>query len=236
MRSMYNYGTTQPAGWGAMRTELFDIEDKARTEEERKRQEQEREKAKLRYEPPVEKSPFRGRLPPAPMSMERRLRNPPTQVQFKKQPLSKQQDFMQQMRQSFENGKKFNVDKTEEKHVTFKDMSIFDDDDFSPAKSRTKGQMEIAEGRWKLPGDFAQSTGLEELFAGKSFSIADEPSLNRITPVQRRYGLPWAWILAVIVPVALVVVGWNVFPIRRAFLLWLVHNLEEFGWVPTDVA
>lgn len=44
-----------------------------------------------------EKSPFTGRLPPAPMSPAHRLRNPPAPPQFKPTPLSKQQDFFKQM-------------------------------------------------------------------------------------------------------------------------------------------
>ncbi|KAH0062822.1 hypothetical protein KCU66_g24751, partial [Aureobasidium melanogenum] len=44
-----------------------------------------------------EKSPFTGRLPPAPMSPAHRLRNPPPLPQFKPTPLSQQRDFFKKM-------------------------------------------------------------------------------------------------------------------------------------------
>jgi hypothetical protein len=252
LRSTYNYGSTQPLGWGAMRNELFGIEDKARAEEERKRKEQE-ERAELKYQPPVEQSPFRGRLPQAPMSMERRLRNPPTQVSFKAQPLSKQQDFMKQMRDGIENGRYFTKPKpkaeaeAEEKDNRVGGRSALDfDEDFSPvknrtrshvsyddvtpAKSRTKGSLDLHDSGWRLPSDYAQSTGLEELIAGKGFSINDVSDRNVVAEDQRRpIPLPPAWLVVVGVFGTIGAVVWNLQPVRRMFCLWLIRQLGLEG-------
>ena len=228
-RSMYNHGTTQPSGWGAMRHEIFGIQDHTRVEDERKRIEEE-EQAKFRYQPQVNQSPFRGRLPPAPMSMERRLRNPPTQVQFKKTPLSKQQDFMRQMRDGIGAGKAFRKDEGEQEKVKFPDpRSFVDDEDFSPVKTRTRGTLELRNGGWNLPGDGQQETGLEDLFAGKTFRIADEPAIKH-GGIQRGSS-SWSWhrMLMMGVPSALIAIGWNVQPVRRAVCLWMVERLEGLG-------
>ena len=229
-RSIYNYGTTQPSGWGAMRQEVFGIEDATRAADERKRREAE-ERAKLRYEPPVEQSPFRGRLPQMPMSMERRLRNPITQVQFKKVDPSKQQDFMKQMREGIESGKTFTNSEVEKKTVKFRrTVEDSDDEDFSPAKSRTKGSLDLAAGKLRLPRDVPQATGLEDLFAGKSFGISDEPGVELPTRARRTIRLPWGMMLVVGVLVALLAVAWNVQPIRRTVCLWLAAKLQDLGY------
>ena len=233
-RSTWNYGTTQPSGWGAMRNEIFDIQDNARAADERKLQEIQ-DRAKLRYQPPVEQSPFRGRLPAAPMSMERRLRNPPLKPLFNTTPLSQQKDFMSQMREGVENVKTFAKRETtteSQKHVHFqtRPSGLDDDEDFSPAKSRTRGQLELRESGWRLPGDGKQTTGLEDLFAGKSFTIADEPGI-KIAPLPRTSSSSlWTWTVVLGVPVAVMGVAWNVQPVRRAMCLWLVQRLEEIGY------
>ena len=247
LRSTYNYGSTQPLGWGSLRNELFSIEDKARAEEERKRKEQE-EKAKLRYQPPVDPSPFRGRLPQAPMSMERRLRNPVTQVQFKKQPLSKQQDFMKQMREGVESGRYFGKPKAadEERDVRDERRSALDfDEDFSPvktrtrsnlgvdeatpAKARTKGSLDLHDSGWRLPSDYAAATGLEDLFAGKSFSINDASDGNTVPDQHRPIPLPPAWLVLLALLGTVGAVVWNVQPLRRAFCFWLIRQLGLEG-------
>ena len=247
LRSTYNYGSTQPLGWGAVRNELFGIEDKTRAEEERKRKEQE-EKAKLRYEPPVDPSPFRGRLPQAPMSMERRLRNPVTQVQFKKQPLSKQQDFMAQMREGVESGRYFGQPKPAdgERDTRAERRSALDfDEDFSPvknrvqshlaaneatpAKARTKGSLDLHDSGWRLPGDYATSTGLEDLFAGKSFSIDDASDGHTVPDRRRPVPLPPTWLVLLGLLGVLGAVVWNVQPLRRAFCFWLLRQLGLEG-------
>lgn len=231
-RSLYHHGTTQPSGWGAMRNEVFGMQDQLRVEEERKFEEQ-AQRAKLRYQPPVEQSPFRGRLPQAPMSMERKMRNPPTQFSFKQTPVSKQQDFMKQMRDSFESGKTFGGNdgtggKT--KGPSRREYDEDDDDDFSPAKSRTKGGLDLKPSSWHLPSDGMQMTGLEDAFGGRGFGIADAPPAVQEMPVSepsRRF--PWFWAF-VLVSVALLTVACNIEAVRRPVCLWLVQKLEDFGY------
>ncbi|KAK3714199.1 hypothetical protein LTR37_008001 [Vermiconidia calcicola] len=240
-RSAYNYGTAQPLGWGAVRNELFDIQDNSRAEDERRRKEAE-ERAKLRYQPPVDQSPFRSRLPQAPMSTERKLRNPPRQFQLKKAPLSKQQDFMKQMQEGIENGKGFGKAKTEEKNVQFEKRFSLDDDfspvkgrtmdsldeEILPAKSRTKGSLNLREGTWRLPSDYDNGTGLEDLFAGSSFTIADRTN-DDVAPVeQRSISMPSGWMAGAGVLVASVI-AWNIPPIRRTAFLWLAQKFEGLG-------
>ena len=123
-RSTYNHGSAPSRGWNGMRNEIFDIDAQARNVAEQKRLEEDA-RAKLRYQPPVDPSPFRGRLPQAPMSMERKLRNPPTQLSFKKQPASKQHDFMNQMRQSFATSRTFGP---EPRHLQATDAAQCDPD------------------------------------------------------------------------------------------------------------
>lgn len=237
VRSTYNYQYTQPTGWGAVRNELFDIDDSTRVAEERKRQADE-ERAKLRYQPaPADPNPFRGRLPPAPMSMERRLRNPPAQVQFKKQPLSQQQDFMKQMRDSVEKGKGYSTKKgtttvPNKQGARFQNDSggmESSEDEYSPAKSRTKGQLELHDSGWRLKSDLAKPTGLEDLFGGQSFSIADEPGIKIVAVPRRSVDVPWKSVVGVGL-LAVLVAAWNIPPVRRTVCLWLVQQLERGGY------
>ncbi|KAK5012048.1 hypothetical protein LTR16_004953, partial [Cryomyces antarcticus] len=46
---------------------------------------------------PAQPSPFRGRLPPAPIAPAHKLRNPPNPITFRKVPASEQRDFFRQM-------------------------------------------------------------------------------------------------------------------------------------------
>ncbi|KAK5127481.1 hypothetical protein LTR85_006820 [Meristemomyces frigidus] len=233
VRSMYNHGTTQGGlGWSGVRDELFGIQDNLQVEAERKRKEEE-ERAKLRYQPPVELNPFRGRLPQAPMSMERKLRNPITQVSFKKAPASKQQGFMAQMRSGIEQGKTFAKEQKEVKkqHAQARLQHEEDDDEFSPAKQRTRGGLELKESNWKLATDVAQATGLEDLFGGNSFRIADEPAIAEMAEKRRQEnGKMLKLVFGVALPVAVLTACWNVQAVRRTLCLWLVGKLEEGGY------
>ncbi|KAK5171473.1 uncharacterized protein LTR77_004618 [Saxophila tyrrhenica] len=252
LRSAHNQSTNQSLGWGGMRNELFDIHDSTRAQQDRQRQRDE-QPTKLRYQPPNEQNPFRGRLPPAPMSMERRLRNPPTQVSFKKAPLSKQQDFMKQMREGIESGKGFTKPNAAQAaqgvHAAF---ALDEDSDFSPiktrrvahstsmgevledepAKSRTKGSLDLRPGNWTLKGDLDTATGLEDLFGGTSFRIADENGVQngRAAMSEQAHSsvATRGWVLlAVIAAVAAVVV---VEPVRRTVCFWLIARLEAMGY------
>ncbi|TKA75694.1 hypothetical protein B0A55_03172 [Friedmanniomyces simplex] len=233
-RSLHNHGTTQPAGWSSMREEIFGLQDSIRDRAERKRQELE-EKAKLKYQPPVQQSPFRGQLPPAPMSMERRLRNPVSQLAFKETPISKQQDFMQQMRSGIEQGKTF-ARNQENRQQTAQSRLLGNegDDDFSPVKSRTRGGLDLKKSTWTLPADTAQqATGLEDLFGGNSFRIVDEPAITLPASSRRKNGsrkMLRRLALGMAVPVAVLAVSWNVESARRAMCLWLVDAIERMGY------
>lgn len=231
VRSLYNHGTTQGLGWSGVREEVFGIQDNLRVEAERKRQDDEA-RNKLRYQPPVEQTPFRGRLPQAPMSMERKLRNPITQVSFKKAPVTKQQNFMAQMRSGIEEGGVFAKEQVEvKKQLAHGRFQHEEDEEFSPAKPRTRGGLELRESSWKLASDVAQATGLEDLFGGNSFRIADEPAIAGMGGRrEHRSGVMVKLGLAVGVLVVVFGVCWNVPAVRRAMCLWLVDRLEEVGY------
>lgn len=251
LRSTYNHGSTQPLGWGAMRNSLFAIDDTTRAADATARQQAE-QRAKLRFEPPVDPSPFRGRLPQAPMSMERKLRNPPSQFTFKQAPLSKRQDFMQQMRQGIEEGKGFasssskptasatpsyadpfahdeDFSPVKTRHTRQSSRGRDEDDDgslLSPAKSRTKGSLDLRPGSWTLQSDLDISTGLEDAFGGKGFSIGDGYGARAANPsgesdLHHGGGLFSAnvMVLMVFVGVAGAVLSWQ--PLRNAVWLWL---------------
>lgn len=227
----------QSTGWSTVRDEVFGLQDNLRTESDRQRMAQEQQHPKLRYEPPTQLNPFRGRLPQAPMSMERRIRNPPTQVTFKKAPLSKRQDFMTQMRMGIERG--YNFPSGSRSEVPHNSSSALDanediyDQDFSPAKSRTKGNLDLRDSGWKLASDVAPATGLEDLFAGNSFSIADEPQISTALPGSGAVGGGWSstnvWVLTFVIPLAVIGVACCVQPTRRMLCLWLVGRLEAMG-------
>ncbi|KAK1818294.1 hypothetical protein LTR12_007326 [Friedmanniomyces endolithicus] len=229
-RSLHNHGTTQPAGWSGMREEIFGLQDNLRDRAERKRQELE-EKAKLKYQPPVQQSPFRGQLPPAPMSMGRRLRNPVSQLAFKETPVSKQADFMQQMRNGIEQGQTFaRAQEARPQNARMEMLVNEHDEDFSPVKSRTRGGLELKQSTWTLAGDTAQqATGLEDLFGGNSFRIVDEPAITLPVSSSRKGGSKMLVRLGLglAVPVAVMAVSWNIESVRRAMCLWLVEAIER---------
>ncbi|KAG9761648.1 hypothetical protein KCU73_g2277, partial [Aureobasidium melanogenum] len=123
-----------------------------------------------------EKSPFTGRLPPAPMSPAHRLRNPPPPPQFKPTPLSQQRDFFKKMGLS-----SASVPSLSKKPVVTDDH----DDEDSPRKpasyissldrNRTKDHFELHPAKWTLQSDMEaaeKGTGLEDMFTS-SFNIAD---------------------------------------------------------------
>ncbi|KAI7701102.1 hypothetical protein KC322_g8023 [Hortaea werneckii] len=256
LRSMYNHGSTQGLGWSGMRDELFGIQDSMQLQRERKLHE-ENEK-KLRYQPPVTQSPFRGRLPQAPMSQERKLRNPPTQFSFRQTPASKQQNFLQQMRDGIEQGRGFTrqqdhqrqqqqQQQQQRRHQRSQQLPEYqyggdtedDDDDedlHSPAKNRTRGELQLRESQWRWAGDQPKDTGLEDLFGGKSFSLADEPAIGGTVAseegrTRRQDNRMLFRVGFVLVVVAVGMAGfWAVKPVRRAFCLWLVGRLEGMGY------
>ena len=190
-------GTTRtqpnPSGWSAMRSTLFDIDENHRTALEKKA-----ESARRGFKPaPIvqDPSPFRGRLPPAPMSMGKRLRNPPQHVIDERIPLSQRANFMELMRPGKGSEGVFNVAvaaPTKTAVPSYADP-FANDDDFSPVKQRArhsdfnaeflpktrKGEaMELRPAQFTLRSDLNNATGLEDLFGGGSFSI-DDPDARR---------------------------------------------------------
>lgn len=259
LRSTFNLSSTPPLGWGAMRNSLFAIDDANRAADATARQQAE-QKAKLRFEPPIDPSPFRGRLPQAPMSMERKIRNPPSQFDFKKAPLSKQKDFMQQMRQGFEEGRGFassskapakptpsyadpfahddDFSPAKTRHARNSSHGRYGDDDgslLSPAKSRTKGSLDLRPGSWTLQSDLNISTGLEDAFGGKGFSIGDQAVVNGPNQpdtgaVSISTGLFSARMIVLVVFVGVVGAVLGVEPLRKAILLWVSGRPEGLGF------
>lgn len=142
-----NHSNAPPLGFSDIRNRLSGIEHDMRLEEQRRQQEQQQQ---LQYHPVQHKSPFYGKLPPAPMSMERRLRNPvlrPAEPQ--KVPLSQQPDFMAQMRRGVK-----------------------------PVKFPEKGSnFELKKSDWVLPSD-KKELGLEERFLN-TFSLKDESPMAK---------------------------------------------------------
>ncbi|KAK4611196.1 Integral inner nuclear membrane protein ima1 [Fulvia fulva] len=127
---------------GGLGDEVYDMDSQLRAEQERKQIEH--EQVSRSFPPRKEASPFYGQLPPAPMSMERRLRNPafrpaqPAQV-----PLSQQNDFMARMGAGIK-----------------------------PVQYPQKGSnFEMKKSEWVLPGDMKE-IGIEERF-GQSFTLQD---------------------------------------------------------------
>ncbi|KAM3420575.1 hypothetical protein BST61_g3837 [Cercospora zeina] len=139
---MNNTTNAAPLAFGDVRNQLSGISSQMEQKAERLRKEQAQ---KLHYQPQQRQSPFYGSLPPAPMSMERRLRNPVFRPAVPEQvPLSQQKDFMAQMRRGV-------------KSVTF------------PEKGTN---FQLKQSTWVLPGD-VKETGIEERF-NTSFKLDDE--------------------------------------------------------------
>jgi len=233
VRSMYNHGSTQGLGWSGVRDELFGIQDNLSLELQRKRQEEE-QRAKLKYQPQVQQSPFHGTLPQAPMSMERKLRNPVNPVTFKKTPLSKQQDFLQQMRNGITGGKAFEREQQQQEMKSqYAQKRVPDEyeEEFSPAKQRTRGELQLKESSWKLKTDESNGTGLEDLFGGTSFRIADEPAIVAAARERAQdYSGLVKWAFGTAVAVVVGVLFWGLRGFRRTVCLRLVGKLEETGW------
>lgn len=185
------FGAPSPKGWEDMRSNLFSIEDDLRAKNERQRFQAAQNAHKLSYNPRAEQSPFRGRLPQAPMSMERRLRNPISQVpQFKEPPVTQQKNFLDQMREGIDKGKSFTRDTPNRRP---RPRTPADDDasdimsttEFSPAAARTRGNLDLRPSDWHLPADATAATGLEDLFGGNSFRISESPELMPRDGAQR---------------------------------------------------
>nr|POE52159.1 integral inner nuclear membrane protein ima1 [Quercus suber] len=232
VRSPYSRDKTveQPSGWGAMRNEAFSIQSQARRLTERQRMEQENT-SKLRFDP-AEQSPFRGRLPQAPMSLERRLRNPPRQVYFKKAPVSEQQNFLGQMRDGIQGARTFAHLPNSNQQRENADLEVE-----VPARSRTRGELELRQSTWQLPSDGRDTTGLEDMFGG-SFNIEDRPTVENLSKAaQPRAISPGSTskvLLTVACPVALLVFAMLVDSIRKPTALWLLHLLMNAGMLPRD--
>ena len=124
---------------------------------------------------PEQPSPFYGRLPPAPRSMEHKLRNPPThQIQIP----SSQENF-------------FGASRDSVSPVSTKAGDPLD----SPVSPR---QFDMAAPRFFAPSKNDEVTGLESLFAG-IFSLKDEPAELRAAQAKQdeekhsggRVSRPW---------------------------------------------
>nr|POE82368.1 integral inner nuclear membrane protein ima1 [Quercus suber] len=232
VRSPYSYDTIaeQPSGWGALRNETFSIQSQAQQDAERRHIEQDKT-TKLRFEP-VEQNPFRGRLPQAPMSMERRLRNPPTQVYFRKTPLSEQQDFLGHMRDGIQKGKTFTRTPNGDQQQEDADFEIE-----LPARSRTKGELELRQSMWQLPSDGRDTTGLEDMFGG-SFNIEDRPPVENMSASSQHQaigtGISSRALLTIGIPTFLIVLAILADSIRKPTAMWLLRLLMDAGMLPKD--
>lgn len=133
-----------------------------------------------------EKSPFTGRLPPAPISPAHRLRNPPPRPQFKPTPLSKQQDFFKQMGlasgtlPSTSPNSSAKRAKVRGGLLSQNDDDHEDDDDVQDQGQRfvrrDSSKDYFRPAQWTLKSDLdaaAQGTGLEDIFS-TSFKLGDD--------------------------------------------------------------
>ena len=245
------FGEPSPKGWEDMRSNLFSIEDDMRAQTERSKLIAAQNAAKLAYNPPAEQSPFRGRLPQAPMSMERRLRNPVSQVpSFKEPPVTQQKNFLEQMRAGIDKGKPFNRTNarstatatdpsTPSRRRSARLAAAADDDDdahsvlsdFSPAAARTRGNLDLRPSAWHLPADAAaQATGLEDLFGGSSFRISESPELMPEEGREREVPVGLLWTMAAtVVLVVLGTVVWRVQGLRRWVFLGIYDWVVRIG-------
>jgi hypothetical protein len=234
------FGAQSPKqGWEDMRSNLFSIEDDLRTQNERQKVLVAQNAHKLAYNPPTEQSPFRGRLPQAPMSMERRLRNPVSQVpQFNEPPVTQQKNFLEQMRAGIDKGKPF-----ARKRLSTPSVAGGDDEDdavstveFTPAAARTRGNLDLRPSEWHLPSDVAAAaTGLEDLFGGQSFRISESPELMVASEEiggGRRRAVPAGTMWTLVATGVLVAVGfvvYNVPGVKRWVFLGLYDFLVGLG-------
>jgi phage FluMu protein Com len=233
------FGAPSPKGWEDMRSNLFSIEDDLRDKSERQKFQAAQNAHKLSYNPRADPSPFRGRLPQAPMSMERRLRNPISQVpQFKEPPVTQQKNFLDQMREGIDKGKPFARDAA----TRLRPRTPADDDasdivsttEFSPAAARTRGNLDLRPSDWHLPADAAAATGLEDLFGGNSFRISESPELmprgSERRPARRAVPAGTLWTMgATVVLVALGLFVFHVPAVKRWVFLGLYDLLVRAG-------
>lgn len=213
-------------GWEGMRTNILSLDDELRAKQERQRS--------TAPQPWLRSgatfSPFRGQLPPAPSSQEKRLRNPTSQVpRFKETSVSQQQNFLNQMREGIARGRGFGASRAMSVETEASDIT-------TDARSRTRGQLDLDHSSaWHLPGDGANATGLEDMFSG-SFQIAEPSAGDAIsqpsaqTQVQD-LSLPIvASLLGACAMSLLLGIALDIGSVRRPVCLFLVQALELIGY------
>ncbi|QIW97446.1 hypothetical protein AMS68_002964 [Peltaster fructicola] len=217
---------SQKSDWNLVRTNIFSIEDEMRAKQERNRRTAFDDDKHMYFRPPRQATPFRGRLPQAPMSQERKLRNPVTQVpRFKEPSVTQSQGFLQQMRNGIDRGKGF----AKRDRSTDSDRSEVT----TGAASRTRGQLNLSESDWHLPTDVNATTGLEDQFGG-TLKINDraEPGQSQAATVHRLSLSPQQWYTAALVAsiAVLLVLLLDVGGLRRGICLYFVRQLKTMGY------
>ncbi|MGI4848382.1 MAG: hypothetical protein ACRYGK_09620, partial [Janthinobacterium lividum] len=107
-----------------------------------------------------------------------------------------------------------------------------EDETETSAKLRTKGSLDLRPGTWTLKSDLDVSTGLEDMFGGRGFSIADEVA-TQTAKMARQEASAGGFSLRTLVLLGLagvVVAVCAIGPVRRALCLWLVGKLEGMGY------
>ncbi|KAK6432851.1 hypothetical protein LTR95_010974 [Oleoguttula sp. CCFEE 5521] len=233
LRSTLASNAHQSQGWDDLRSNLFNIDDSLRQNQ----QVPQEQSKKLSYQPPTTQSPFRGRLPAAPMSMERRLRNPVSQVpSFQPKHVSHQSNFLDQMKSGLEVNRPFlrpqqqAVSSQPQQRTRSSMLEDVDDEAQSPAAARTRGNLELRKSNWHLPQDTAgQATGLEELLGGASFRISEEKSAEAAQAAKVQTGGDWKVSVGVVgAMVALGAVA-GIEGVRRPICLAIVAWMESIG-------
>nr|OQO19386.1 hypothetical protein B0A51_10594 [Rachicladosporium sp. CCFEE 5018] len=234
LRSTLLSNTHQSQGWDDLRSKLFNIDDSLRQTQPIPQG----QSKKLSYQPPTTQSPFRGRLPAAPMSIERRLRNPISQVpSFQPKHVSQQTNFLDQMKSGLEVNRPFLRPQQQAPSAQAQRRtrsSVLDDDDddevHSPAAARTRGNLELRKSDWCLPQDTAgQATGLEDLLGGASFRISEEWSGDADQAAKGQAIGDWklsAGVLGAIVALGAVA---GIEGLRRSICLAIVAWMESIG-------
>jgi hypothetical protein len=168
--------------------------------------------------------------------MERRLRNPISQVpSFKEPHVSQQKNFLDQMRHGINMGKPF-ARPQHTQTTTQRTRSMITDDlddgaELSPAASRTRGNLELRASDWHLPADTAnQATGLEDLFSG-SFTISESPGFPP-GMLNAEGDVKWSKVVGVAIVSVLAgcaVAVTSVESVRRPVCLGIVKVMEWLG-------
>ncbi|OQN99034.1 hypothetical protein B0A48_14895 [Cryoendolithus antarcticus] len=233
LRSTLSSNAHHSQGWNDLRSNVFDIDNSQLQNQQIPHQ----QSKKLSYQPPTTQSPFRGRLPAAPMSMERRLRNPVSQVpSFQPKHVSQQSNFLDQMKSGLEVNRPFlrpQQQAASSRPQQRTRAAVLDDDDdevHSPAVARTRGNLELRKSDWCLPQDTAgQATGLEDLLGGASFRISEEKSGDTIQAANGQSGGDWK--LSVGIVSAMVALGAiaGIEGLRRPICLAIVAAMESIG-------